>query len=407
VRWVLHSSGATDPSGICIEIHPAESQTLGEYLINSDRSFMLQDYLIPIEEAAVVFLWMGILLLIPVCVVHYWRFGYVMPSRAGVFYSFLFYALCAICLVIWPPQTMTPDFCEVHTLAYQLRLVPLRFVADIVQVNQVTVRHVNLISILESSVFLQTFFNFLLLMPLGFYLRYYFRVRWRLTFAIALATTATIELSQITGLFEMYPCPYRTFDVDDLILNTAGAMVGYQAMPLFHRYLPDLTQRHARPTSVSVYRRWVAFAMDWFMANSVSRLLSTLLFSDSPAHPLWLDLVVYTLWFVGVPWCWQGQTVGKALVNIRLVNRRGNAVSARQLYLRYGLLIALPILTETTLINWVNLQLASQGYRVSWFTHVLLGLLLLELIGLVGLMVIRHDHLGFHDLTAKTKHRII
>lgn len=61
---------------------------------------MLQDYLIPIEEAAVVFLWMGILLLIPVCVVHYWRFGYVMPSRAGVFYSFLFYALCAICLVI-------------------------------------------------------------------------------------------------------------------------------------------------------------------------------------------------------------------------------------------------------------------------------------------------------------------
>lgn len=36
-----------------------------------------------------------------------------------------------------------------------------------------------------------------------------------------------IELSQLTGVFGLYPCPWRQFDVDDLILNVAGVCVGF------------------------------------------------------------------------------------------------------------------------------------------------------------------------------------
>ena len=38
-----------------------------------------------------------------------------------------------------------------------------------------------------------------------------------------------VELSQLTGLFGIYPCAYRLFDVDDLILNFAGILSGFLA----------------------------------------------------------------------------------------------------------------------------------------------------------------------------------
>lgn len=36
-----------------------------------------------------------------------------------------------------------------------------------------------------------------------------------------------IETAQITALFGIYPCPYRHFEIDDLILNISGGMVGF------------------------------------------------------------------------------------------------------------------------------------------------------------------------------------
>ncbi|MGF1460150.1 MAG: VanZ family protein [Leptolyngbyaceae cyanobacterium] len=362
---------------------------------------MIQAYLVPIEEAAFVFFGLAVLLLIPICAVHYRRFGYVMPSRATVFYSLLFYSLCAVFLVSLPLPTITADFCEVHTLARQVRLTPFQFVPDIILGNQITLRHFNLISMLVSSVFLQAFFNFLLLMPLGFYLRYYFNLGWGGAAAIALAVTGLFELSQITGLFGFYPCPYRTFDVDDLILNTAGALVGYGTMPFFSAHLPNLQARHAPPVAVSCGRRWVAFAVDWFLANSVSRLLGALLLGLHTPHALWLDGLVYGLWFVGVPSLWQGRTVGKALVNIQLVQSSGQPVQLSQLALRYGLLLGLPVLTEVALLH----QLSEQ--QRGWITISLLILLVLEAIALAGLMLVRPDHRGLHDLMADTHHHVL
>jgi glycopeptide antibiotics resistance protein len=36
-----------------------------------------------------------------------------------------------------------------------------------------------------------------------------------------------VELTQLTGIWGLYPCPYRQFDVDDLILNTTGVVIGF------------------------------------------------------------------------------------------------------------------------------------------------------------------------------------
>lgn len=61
-----------------------------------------------------------------------------------------------------------------------------------------------------------------------------------LALAFALALTLFIELAQLTGLFGLYPCPYRHFEVDDLILNVTGVMLGFAVgRPRFRR----LTER--------------------------------------------------------------------------------------------------------------------------------------------------------------------
>lgn len=41
-------------------------------------------------------------------------------------------------------------------------------------------------------------------------------------FALSLA----IELTQLSGFWGLYPCAYRKFDVDDLLLNTLGVALG-------------------------------------------------------------------------------------------------------------------------------------------------------------------------------------
>ena len=42
----------------------------------------------------------------------------------------------------------------------------------------------------------------------------------------AAALTGFVEISQLTGIFGLYDCPYRQFDVDDLILNFSGVAAG-------------------------------------------------------------------------------------------------------------------------------------------------------------------------------------
>lgn len=44
--------------------------------------------------------------------------------------------------------------------------------------------------------------------------------------ATGLALSLGVETTQLTGLYGLYPCPYRQFDVDDLILNTGGTLAG-------------------------------------------------------------------------------------------------------------------------------------------------------------------------------------
>lgn len=64
-------------------------------------------------------------------------------------------------------------------------------------------------------------------MPLGFIVAYLARRGPLLAVLLGLGASVLIEVTQFTALWGRYPCPYRQADLDDLLLNTAGAALGW------------------------------------------------------------------------------------------------------------------------------------------------------------------------------------
>lgn len=72
----------------------------------------------------------------------------------------------------------------------------------------------------------QVLFNIVMTIPFGAYLKYYWKMDMKKIALVSFAFTVFIEVGQLTGFFFMYPGSYRLCDVDDLICNTLGGVLG-------------------------------------------------------------------------------------------------------------------------------------------------------------------------------------
>lgn len=111
---------------------------------------------------------------------------------------------------------------------------------------------------------LQLALNVLLFLPLGFFLRVIGRRGILVAFVTGLLVSLTIESTQLTGVWGMYPCAYRVFDVDDLLTNTVGAVLGsLLALVVPRRWRGSrLGDAGARPHPVTRGRRLLAMFCD-------------------------------------------------------------------------------------------------------------------------------------------------
>lgn len=127
------------------------------------------------------------------------------------------------------------------------------FVGDILQVRA----EVGARALLTSAEFLQVALNLVLFLPLGFFVRALIGRGVVVAGAIGFATSLLIETTQLTGIWGLYPCAYRVFDVDDLLINTAGTVLGSAISVL-------LVRPHAQPAphSITVGRRLVGMVAD-------------------------------------------------------------------------------------------------------------------------------------------------
>ena len=102
--------------------------------------------------------------------------------------------------------------------------MPFAFIGDIIENADIVLSQPRTwLNILGESAFWTTVFNFVMTLPFGAYLRYYFRCGWKKTLLLSFLLSLFFELTQLTGLYFIYPGSYRLFDVDDLMVNTLAA----------------------------------------------------------------------------------------------------------------------------------------------------------------------------------------
>jgi glycopeptide antibiotics resistance protein len=191
---------------------------------------------------------LAVLLLIPTAAVQYRLDGRLGPLDLTILVTSAIYALAMWTYTLLPMPADGSFACK----GSQLRVL-----------GSLGLIHVpdrgGPLALLREPAFLQIVLNVLLFVPLGYFLRVILHRGVVVATAAGFALSLLIELTQKTGVWHLYSCAYRLFDVDDLILNTLGATVG--------SLLSILVVRRRRgdvvlPTTISFGRRLVGFACD-------------------------------------------------------------------------------------------------------------------------------------------------
>lgn len=257
---------------------------------------------------------LSVLLLVPVAGVLYRREGRLAPIAiaqlvAGAVY---FCALWAYTLLPTPPARELSS-----CAAPQLR--PFAFVGDILRLGIGSPA-----AIVHNAALLQVVLNVALFVPLGVGVRLLLHRGVVLAGLLGLGGSLLIEVTQLTGIYGIYSCAYRLFDVDDLIANTAGALLGAAVtLPFVRSRRSEGVVLAAGP--VRLGRRLVGLLADAVVIGAIQFVIGALWLAwaqvggpDQRAVP---DIASVTTW--GVPAVVEfaavvlaGRTVGEALVAI-------------------------------------------------------------------------------------------
>lgn len=240
----------------------------------------MQNYIEIIRMAVLFFPIIAFLITIPYILVQYHKYGSVYYYRTLIIYSFILYLIVAYFLVILPLPTKE----EVALLTSpKWQLQPFSFIKDIVTKSPLQIADINTyIPTIKSQVFKQAFFNILLCLPFGTYIHYYFKCNFKKTVILTFCLSLFFELTQLTGLYYIYPRGYRLFDVDDLMLNTFGGIIGYFLGHILLKILPTRNEIDKKAlnlgTKVSILKRVMSFILDFILFHIIYNI--TLVFSS-------------------------------------------------------------------------------------------------------------------------------
>lgn len=198
---------------------------------------------------------LSFLLTMPILAFLYHRDGRLRFASAAAAYCSVLYLAGLACFTLYPLPT--GDAGPGITYGIPPQLNPLNFIFDIVKDGW-------------KAVF-QTFFNVVLFLPLGFIAGRFLQMKLPTATILALVVSCLIETAQLTGLFGIYPYAYRTFEVDDIIFNTLGGMLGWFCAKLFARALPQAPVGSPEIThDPGLIRRVVALWIDLILIGLVT-----------------------------------------------------------------------------------------------------------------------------------------
>ena len=295
-------------------------------------------YSIPIKFAIITFPFIAFILTIPFLIYQYRKYGAIPILKSIIFYSFILYMITAYYMVMLPLPSI--EYVKNLNTPYT-QLVPFQFIKDITATVSFDVANLkDIINIFSHSTIYVVVFNFILTLPFGVYLKYYFNKKWYQTIIYSFLFSLFFELTQLSGLYGIYPRPYRLFDVDDLIVNTAGGFFFFFITPLLTIFLP--TQKELESISykkgekVTLLRRIFAFLIDIFFITIINVIVSILLYSSKAFF--YSGLISILIYYICVPLIGNGKTIGKKILRIDITSINGNK-KWYLIFIRYMILI--------------------------------------------------------------------
>lgn len=352
-------------------------------------------HIISIGAAALTFILIATFITIPVFIYNYRKHGFASKFRIFLLFTFLYYILTAFYLTILP----LPDYNAVLP-KIKPQLMPFSAERDIlINHRKLITKHIGgIMLILKNRALWQVIFNFMLLLPLGFYLRYYFKKGIKHTLIISFLVSLFFEVTQLTGIYGIYKSPYRLFDVDDLILNTSGSILGYYITPFLSIILPDLDQineKYDYGKPVTYFRRGLSFYIDIIIIDFIQNLIV----KNPHLNPLEkgniLQISLFAFYYIVIQYLTKGITLGKKLFKLRVVNDSGDSPSIYSMFIRYSSILVFPLIIN--ILTGINLQ-ETNLKQVLFFTFLIGSLFVI----LIVIGILRKDKRMYHDIISKT-----
>ena len=336
----------------------------------------MQGYLNSIVVGLVVFPFLALVITVPYMVYQYRKLGSVPKWRSLLVYLFVFYLICAYFLAILPlPESRT----ALVPYAQTPQLVPFYFFNGLFVWSGFSISAPSTwIYAITNVIFLESAFNVLYMVPLGMFCRYYLKRKWWQALLIGFGFSLFLELSQLSGLYGIYEFPYRLFDVDDLILNTFGCVLGFWFIGPAAKLLPNMTviDQEAREQGIraSLMKRMISFLFDLIIAEFAfvafvvlpslfglwtldlraiaAQVLGAQAASGALAMLVISQIVFWLLFFILVPAFFGGQTLGQRALRLVVVGPDAGAVSWQRVLARNGLMLA-ALVTPVVLLGMI------------------------------------------------------
>lgn len=329
---------------------------------------------------------------LPYLIVHWRRTGTFGWGSTIIVFGTIVYAFALAGYTMLP---FPADWSETCQYAVRNNWSPGRFVTDIRDAYEGTS------GASLRQVIAQLGLNVLLFVPLGVFVQQLVTKRWFLTVLIGAAVSVWVEVSQLTAVFGLFPCQWRVFDADDLIMNTAGAALGALLAPAL-RLMPGQpsTDRRAR-LAPRPYTRWrslavvlidlllIGFVPQFFaaVAATAARFVTgRIAASDELAMQIYFAVLVVTVVVQLILMLARGTTVGEWVTWTSVTRTRGGrpgfgrrlarfATSILPAALWFGggdlrtTFIGEPVTAAAIIadLTFVLLQLAALPWVLAWF----------------------------------------
>ena len=345
-------------------------------------------YTEPINVAAIFFVVLVFVLFIPWLIYTYRKYNYLPLSTTLISFSFIFYFLSALFLVLLPLPEIR-DTCSLQKPDTQhYSLMPFRFVVNTFNNSSILLSQPGTYRLLfNQPSFYQAFFNFLLLLPFGVYLRYFFQSKkyWKKALGITFLLTLFYEVTQVTGIYGIYNCAYRIFDVDDLMLNTTGGVVGFFIAPAVLALFPSkkkINEKAEKLLALDQVRGMsvlLAVIIDLFISDKVVKVVLKMTNVNEVSEFLANTIVLFVAFFI-IPWIWNGYTVGTKIMRYRYDSKVSRAETNKRLFKRFGAIYAMYFTTViANTLNNVELSMDSPFYKASIFLALGAGIIFMIL----------------------------